>query len=64
MFTSKSLLSKLEGIQKRALRFVLDDYTSDYVELLDKANVPGMKIMALRYLAIEVYKYINGINPK
>ena len=64
MFTSKSLLSKLEGIQKRALRFVLDDYTSDYVELLDKANVPGMKIMALRYLAIEVYKCINGINPK
>ena len=64
MFTSKSSLSKLEGIQKRALRFVLDDYTSDYVELLDKANVPGMKIMALRYLAIEVYKCINGINPK
>ena len=64
MFTSKYSLSKLEGIQKRALRFVLDDYTSDYVELLDKANVPGMKIMALRYLAIEVYKCINGINPK
>ena len=60
----KNSLSKLEGIQKRALRFVPDDYTSDYVELLDKANVPGMKIMALRYLAIEVYKCINGINPK
>ena len=64
MFTSKSSLSNLEGIQKRALRFLLGDYTSDYVELLDKANVPGMKIMALGYLAIEVYKCINGINPK
>ena len=66
MFTSKSSLSKPEGIQKRALRIVLDDYTSDNVELLDKANVPGMKIMrkSLRYLAIEVYKCINGINPK
>ena len=64
MFISKSSLSKLEGIQKRALRFVLDDCTSDYVELLYKANVPGMKIMALRYLVIEVYKCINGINPK
>ena len=60
----KNSLSKLESIQKRALRFVPDDYTSDYVELLDKANVPGMTIMALRYLAIEVYKCINGINPK
>ena len=28
MFTSKSSLSKLEDIQKRALMFVLDDYTS------------------------------------
>ena len=47
MFTSKSSLSKLEGIQRRALRFVLDDYTSNYHELLNKADVPGVKIMAL-----------------
>ena len=64
MFTSKSSLSKLEDIQRRALRFVLDDYTSNYHELLNKANVPGVKIMALRYLAIEVYKCVNGLNPK
>ena len=58
-------MSKLEDIQKRALRFVQGGKTTDYVELLDKAaNVPGMKIMALRYLAIEVNKCINGINPK
>ena len=62
MFTSKSSLSKLEDIQKRVLRFVLDDYTSDYHELLNKADVPGVKIMALRYLAIEVYKCVNGLN--
>ena len=36
MFTSKSSLSKLEDIQRRVLRFVLDDYTSDYHELLNK----------------------------
>ena len=64
MFTSKSSLSKLEDIQRRALRFVLDDYTSDYHELLNKANVRGVKIMALRYLAIEVYKFVNGLNAK
>ena len=61
MFTSKSSLSKLETINKRALRFVLDDYASDY-ELLKKADVPGMKIMALTFLAIEVYKCINSLN--
>ena len=26
--------------------------------------MPGMKIMSLRYLSIELYICINGINPK
>ena len=63
MFTSKTSLSKLENIQKRALRFVLDDYQSGYTDLLQNANVPWIKIMRLRYLAIEVFKCINEINP-
>ena len=62
IFTSKSSLLKLETIQKWALRFVLDDYASDYYDLLKKADVPGMKIMALRFLVVEVYKCINGLN--
>ena len=43
---------------------MLDSYASDYYDLLKKADVPGMKIMALRFLAIKVYKCINGLNPK
>ena len=39
-------------------------YTSDYLESLNKADVPGVKIMAFRYLAVEVYKCVNGLNPK
>ena len=45
MFTSKTSLSKLGNIQKRALRFALDDYQSGYTDLLQNANVPGTKIM-------------------
>ena len=51
-------------IKKRVFRFMLDDYTSDYYELLNKADVPVMKILALRYLAIEVYKCVNGLSPE
>ena len=64
LFTSKSSLSKLENIQKRALRFVLNDYESDYNDLLTKADVPGIKIMTLRQLAIEMCKSVTKINPE
>ena len=64
LFTSKSSISKLENIEKRALRFVLNDYESDYNDILTKANVPGIKIMTLRQLVIEIYKSVTKINPE
>ena len=64
VFSFKSSSSKLEDIKKGALGFVLADYASDCCELLNKADVAGVNIMALRYLATGVYKYINGHNPK
>ena len=62
MFTSKISLSKLENIQKRALRFVLNDYQSGYTDLLHNTKLPGIKIMVLRYLAIEVFKCVKEIS--
>ena len=55
---------KAQGYSGTGSQFFLNDYISDYVELLDEANVivPGMKIMVLRYLAIKVNKCINSIN--
>ena len=47
----------------RLLRFLLDGYQTGYTDLLQNAYVPGIKIMVLRYLAIEVFKCINEINP-
>ena len=34
---------KLEKIQKRALRFIYNDYISDYHELLHKSKLPSLK---------------------
>ena len=41
MFTSKSSLNKLENIQKRALRFVCNDFVSNYSELLENVALKG-----------------------
>ena len=64
MFTSKSSLNKLENIQKRALRFVCNDFVSNYSELLEKCGSQGVKLMTLRCMAIEVYKCVNNMNPQ
>ena len=58
-----SSISDLEGNKKGALRDVLDDCASDCNKSL-KAYITWMKIMALVYLAIGVYKRVNGRNPK
>ena len=62
MFTHKSSVLKLETTQIVPLDVCY--YASDYYDLLKKADVPGMKIITLRFLAIETYKCINGLNSK
>ena len=62
MFTSKSSLNKLENIQKRALRFVCNDFASNYLELLEKCGSQGVKLVTLRCMAIEVYECVNNMN--
>ena len=64
MFTGKKSLDRIENIKKHALRFVLDDYGSSYHDLLIQTEVPGIKIMTLRLLAIEVFKCVNKLNPE
>ena len=64
MFTSKSSLNNLENIQKRALRFVCNDFVSNYSDLLEKCGSQGVKLMTLRFMAIEVYKCVNNMNPQ
>ena len=64
MFTSKKSLEQIENIKKRALRFVLNNYQSNYHGLFNKSEASGIKIITLRLLAIEVYKCVNNFNPE
>ena len=54
---------KLEYLQERALRFVYNDKVSTYQTLLEKGNFLSLSIYRLKYLAIEVYKCVNQLNP-
>ena len=54
--------TKIERLQKRALCFVFDDFTSDYNTLLSKANASTMFLCRLRRIATEVYKCIYNSN--
>ena len=62
-FSSAQSLNKTENLQKRALRFLLNDYDSTYEDLLEKSDYPNMNLRRQRTLYIEIYKTLNKLKP-
>ena len=62
-FCSKTDTDRMERIQKRALRMVLNDYESDYGTLLQKANMSTLQIVRIKTLATEIFKTFHSIHP-
>ena len=54
---------KIEKVNKRALRLVLNDYTSSYPELLSRVNQQCIFVQNLHVILCECFKYVNVINP-
>ena len=50
-------------MQKRALRFVYEDYNSSYDNLLKKAKVPSLQIRRMRTMTLETIKIMNKLSP-
>ena len=63
IFGGKGNSTKLEKLQERALRFVYRDTTSTYEEILKRGDFLPLSIYRLKFLAIEVYRCINNLNP-
>ena len=63
MLSSASSLKKLEHLQKRALRFLCNDYEVSYEELSLKSAASSINLKKLRALCIELYKTINKLKP-
>jgi phosphohistidine swiveling domain-containing protein len=64
LICSESNISKLAKVQFRALKFVYNDFSSDYEFLLQKGNHVSISVHLMQTIAIEVYKCVNGIAPE
>ena len=63
MFHSRTLNNKINRIHERALRTVYSDYNSSFNELLDKDGSFMIHQRNVQSLAIEIYKYLDGLSP-
>ena len=63
MFCSAKSLNKIESLQKRALRFLYDNYDSSVESILKLAGKSTMNVNRLRSFSIEISKTLNNINP-
>ena len=62
-FSSAQLLNKIKNLQKRALRFFLNDYDSTYEDLPETSAYSNMNLGRQRTLYTEIYKTLNKQNP-
>ena len=63
MFSSRKSNSRINQIHERAMRIAHDDYESTFEQLLIKNKTITSHKKYLQYLAIEIYKTFNGLNP-
>jgi len=63
MFANRGDIDKLEKILERAIRFVYNDYTTSTPCLFADNNCLSIRQSNINYLASEVFKCVNGLNP-
>ena len=62
-FCSNESTKKMEKIQERALRLLLNDKSSSYEELLVNGKKTTLHSMRIRNIKIEIFKTLNNLNP-
>jgi hypothetical protein len=62
-FCSKGNTQKLERVNYRALRFVFQDFISDYQTLLGKIDMCTLEVSRLKQIAILTFRILNKETP-
>ena len=63
-FCGNGDMHKIEKVNERATRFIYNDYTTDYLTLLEENEESTMYLKRIRIIAQEVYKSLHGLSPK
>ena len=62
-FTTCKGINKIEKVQERSLKFILNDYDKTYFQLLDISKKPSMEVKTLPILITEIFKTLHDSNP-
>ena len=63
MCNSRSNNRKKNILQERCLRIIYNDKQSSFTELLNKDNSVSIHIRNIQRLAIEMFRFYNGLSP-
>ena len=64
MFCSRTSMNKLNNIHEKCLRLVINDYDSNFNELLESSHELSIHKTCINYTMIEACKYLPGLSPK
>ena len=56
--------NKINRLQERSLRIVYSDQNSTFEELLERDKIFSIHHKNIQNLAIEIYKFVNGLYPE
>ena len=63
MFTSRYLNNALHNVHERALRLIYNNHEKSFNNILIENNLKTIHKKNLEFLAIEIYKFQNGLSP-
>ena len=61
---SRTMINKINRLHERSLRIVYSDQSSTFEELLERDKTFSIHHKNIQSLAIEIYKFVNGLSPE